>query len=104
MIVYNTTFQVDELLADKFVAYLREVYIPISVKSGVLQKPALRRLIHEELEGASFALQFHVDDREALELWKQRDGKLLQRRLVNVFGNQFVGFSTLLEEIALDER
>lgn len=102
MIVYNTTFHVEDAVAEKLIAYLKKTYIPIAIKTGVLRNPALRRLLHDEEESVSFALQFHVDTRDALEAWKLKEGRLLQRRLTNLFGHQLIGFSTLLEEIELN--
>ncbi len=103
MIIYNTTFHADNVIAADCLAYLKSTYIPIAIKNGLLQKPALRRLMREDDDGTtSYALQFHVDHREALDTWMQKEGRILQRRLTQRFGHQLVGFSTLLEEIELD--
>ena len=102
MIVYNTTFHIHkEILADCLV-YLKTSYIPRASASGALRNPYLRRILSSENEeGESYCVQFHADSMESLNAWMQREGRALQQELVNRYQEKIVGFSTLLEEIAL---
>lgn len=100
MIVYNTTFHIDNEVVEEGVTYLKEVYLPRASASGFLQKPLLRKVLHDsEEEGVNFSVQFHVKNVDTLNYWIETEGRLLHQDLVNRFGRKIAGFSTLLEEI-----
>jgi len=101
MIVYNTTFHIeDEILAES-IEYLKSEYIPHAIKSGLLMQPVLRRVLQDVEDGTSLCVQFHVQNQETLHDWIRQDGIALQRKLTARFGNKMAGFSTLLDEIDL---
>jgi hypothetical protein len=101
MIVYNTTFHVeDEILAES-INYLKSEYIPFAVRSGLLIQPVLLRVLQDAEAGTGLCVQFRVQDQDTLHNWVRQDGMELQRKLAERFGNKMPGFSTLLEEINL---
>lgn len=103
MIVYNTTFHVEKGIQHESLDYLRAEFIPKAIESGILNKPCLRKILHEsEDEGVNFSVQFHVEDIETLNNWLQKEGQFLHKDLIDRFGSQIAGFSTLLEEIELE--
>lgn len=103
MIIYNTTFNIENDILTECVDYLKKDYIPRAAASGFLMTPYLRRILQDETEDAScYSVQFHVKNPETLEYWMQNEGRTLQQELVQRFGSKIVGFSTLLEDIALD--
>jgi len=100
MIIYNTTFHLDNEVEKEGVAYLKEVYLPEAVVSGLLQKPLFRRIIQEKVgEGVNYSVQFQVKDIDTLNCWLESEGRVLQQKLVMQFGHKIAGFTTLLEEI-----
>lgn len=48
MFIYNTTFHIDRECYSDFVAWLRNVYIPVTVQHGALSEPRLARIIVDE--------------------------------------------------------
>lgn len=104
MIVYNTTFHVAKEIEKEGLEYLKKIYIPQAMSSGFLMNPCLRRVMNASPEdGVSFSVQFHVKNIDTLNYWLQKEGKAFHKELVGRFGHQVAGFSTLLEEIALEE-
>jgi hypothetical protein len=101
MIIYHTTFHVDEDVVAESIAFLKQIYIPKATQSGLLHSPALHRVLQEDEEGASISVQFRVEDQKTLHRWMQHEGVGIQRELVARFGNKVAGFSTLLDEIKL---
>ena len=96
MIIFNTTYHVDDELEASFIAWLKENYIPMALRS----EPQLCRVMTTgEEDGSSLSLQFHVQDTEALSLWYKEMGVELTEALVSRFGDRVVGFNTLLEVI-----
>lgn len=101
MIVYNTTFHIENDILDESLAYLKRHYIPKALEGGLLTNPKLRRVMSEEEEdkGINFSVQFDVKDLDTLSGWLQNEGSRLQQGVVARFGHRIAGFSTLLEEL-----
>lgn len=100
MIVYNTTFHIDNEVLDEGIAYLKEVYLPRASASGFLLNPLLRRVLHHDGdEGVNYSVQFHVKNVDTLNFWLEGEGRVLHQELVDRFGRKIAGFTTLLEEI-----
>lgn len=102
MIIFNTTFHIDDSINEEAIAYLKNDYIPNAIRTGRLRNPQLL-LIHAQHEesGKSYSLQFKVDNLTLLESWMEEESAVLNERLTSLFGNKVCGFITLLEEIDL---
>ena len=104
MIVYNTTFHIHKEILAECLAFLNSQYIPRAAESGLLHDPYLRRILNSDNEeGESYSVQFHTQDTASLNKWLQQEGSALQQELIDRYKEKIVGFSTLLEEIALNE-
>lgn len=100
MIVFNTTFHVDEIIQDDFIEYMLQVFIPMSTKSGLLTSARLAKIFgKEEDEGLSFAMEFSVDDIVAMEKWNAEESKNVFNPLMERFKEKLIGFSTLMQTI-----
>lgn len=102
MLIFNTTFHIDDDIHDACIQYLKSVYVAQALASGFLHSPRLT-LIHAQHEegGTSYSLQLMVKNKEVLDYWHQNIGQGLDEEMKRLFGNKIVGFSTLLEEIEL---
>jgi hypothetical protein len=102
MLIFNTTLHLDDSVHEECLLYLKESYIPRSLSNGLLQEPSLMRIqsLHSD-SGISYALQFKVKDKGALNKWIEEAGGKLQQELAAKFGNKVAGFVTLMEEISL---
>lgn len=104
MIVYNTTFHVENDIREEFLLHLKEKYMPAAISGGFLHRPCLRRVIQAQaIEGESYSVQFHVKNRDTLDFWLQREGAALHQELIRIFGSKIAGFTTLLDEIDWEE-
>lgn len=97
MLIYNTTFQVDDEVNDNFLIWVKESYIPEIEKHGVLRMPRLCRVLSHRDDGSSYSLQWEVDDSAALHRWHREQGAVLNEELKKIFKDKVVGFPTLLE-------
>lgn len=102
MLIFNTTLHVDDAIQDQFIVYLKTVYIPQALESGLLSQPALAKIDrqHEE-SGVSYALQFKTQDIDSLNKWAEQTGEPLSLDMNKRFGTRVGGFVTLLDEIPL---
>lgn len=102
MIIFNTTFHIEDDVHKEGILFLKNVYIPQSAESGFLFEPRLSRIYaqHEE-SGVSYSLQFKVKNIDTLNYWLSSEGEHLQSELLKRFGNRMLGFVTIMEEIDL---
>lgn len=105
MIVYNTTYHVEEADEQLFLNWIHEYLIPEVLKEGTLKNPRLLRVLgyhqdeDEEGHGASYALQLEAEDTAALHHWYRSQGVKLNKELLLVFRQRVLGFSTMMEVV-----
>ena len=56
MLIYNTTFQVDDDVHDNFMIWIKESYIPEIQKHGTLKAPRICRILSHREEGSAYSL------------------------------------------------
>lgn len=105
MLIFNTTFHTDDDIRKEYVNFMTEVYIPQVIKAGLLSNPCFSKIhhTHEQQEGTSYSLQFRVENHDLLNEWIHGKGELLNKRLINKFGNKVAGFVTIMEEITIQQ-
>ncbi|OJU51862.1 MAG: hypothetical protein BGN96_07680 [Bacteroidales bacterium 45-6] len=100
MIIFNTTYHVDDEIHSDYLDYIRSTFIPQALESGFLYEARLARIVAQHNEpGTSYSLQFRVKNSDTLRLWLNTSGDSLNKELVARFGSKIAGFVTLLEEI-----
>ncbi|NDW17476.1 DUF4286 family protein [Dysgonomonas sp. 216] len=102
MLIFNTTYHVEDNAHDEFFKHLTLIYIPKAVSSGFLHSPCFSciRPQHEQ-SGKSYSLQLKVKNTDTLNHWLSTEGEQLHNEIVNKFGEKVVGFVTLMDEISL---
>ena len=99
MLIYNTTFQVDDEIVSNFLIWIKEHYIVEVEKTGDLKNPRLCRILSHRDEGSSFSLQWEIEDSAALHRWHLEQGIKLNEEMTKIFKDKVVGFPTLMEVI-----
>lgn len=98
MLLYNTTFHVDEDVQKNFLIWLHEVYMEEVKKNGLLANPRLCRILSHKEEGSeSYSLQWEVENSTMLHQWHMQQGAKLNGELVKIFKDKVVGIPTLME-------
>lgn len=98
MLIYNTTYHVEEGQEKNFRIWMQEYYFPEVEKNGTLHAPRMARILSHIEEGSvCFSVQFEVEDSGLLHRWHQAQGMKLNEELLNVFKDKVVGFPTLME-------
>ena len=102
MIIYNTTFHIEECIQQDFIEYIRQNVIPQATKSGLLTSPRFSRIFDEhEEKGFSYALEFSTESIEKLEQWNKTESAVIFTPLMKKFKDKMVGFSTVMQTISL---
>lgn len=99
MLLYNTTYHVEEDVEKHFLIWLNEVYIAEAEQEGTLSHPRLCRILSHHDEGSCFSLQWEVADSTALHRWHLQHGVRLNEQLLAIFKDKVVGIPTLMEVI-----
>lgn len=100
MLIYNTTYQVEEGQEKLFLVWMQEYYFPEVEKTGLLQAPRILQVLSHREEGSTcYSVQFEVEDSAKLHHWHKEQGVKLNEELLNVFNDKVVGFPTLMEVI-----
>lgn len=103
MIIYNTTFHVEENVHDMFLFFIRDKFVPQAIGSGLLFDARLSHIYKQHDDnGSSYSLQFRVKDIETLNQWVTSTEQVIQAEIVKSFGHKVAGFVTLMEEVDLD--
>jgi len=98
MLVYNTTYNIEEEVLSNFLIWLHEVYVPECEKNGILKNHRLLRVLsHRGEDSECFSMQWDVESSALLHSWHTEIGSKLNDELINMFGDKVVGFPTLLE-------
>lgn len=99
MLIYNTTFQVDDEIHDNFIIWIKESYIPQVMEHGTLKAPRICKVLSHREEGSSYSLQWEVESSGLLHRWHMEQGLKLNEELTKIFANKVIGFPTLMEVI-----
>lgn len=98
MLIYNTTYNVDQDVFTNFLIWLNEGYIPEVQKNGILKNHRLLRVLNHRAEGTEcISLQWEVESSTLLHRWHLDLGVKLNEEIIKMFGNKVVGFPTMLE-------
>ncbi|NDV66924.1 DUF4286 family protein [Bacteroides sp. 224] len=99
MLIYNTTYHVEDKVHDNFLIWLKESFMPEIEKGGVLKSPRLCKVLSHQHEGTNYSLQWEVENSTLLHRWHSEYGVKFNEELTKIFGNDVVGFPTLMEVI-----
>jgi len=102
MLIVNTTYNVSESIEEEWKEWVLIEYIPQVIAPGLLNNPRFHRLLIENEPGnKSYALQFEVEDLDALELWFKNHSAEIQKCQSNKFQEKVLGFTTIMEILDL---
>lgn len=99
MLIYNTTYHVEDDVREHFLIWLKESYIPAVEEEGTLKSPKLCRVLSHRDEGTNFTLQWEVESSALLHRWHMGMGNRFNEELVKMFKDKVVGFPTLMEVV-----
>lgn len=99
MLLYNTTYHVEEEIEKNFLIWLNEVYIAEVEKEGILRNPRLCRILSHQDGGSCYSLQWEVENSADLHRWHLKKGMELNEQLLKIFRDKVVGIPTLMEII-----
>jgi hypothetical protein len=97
MIIYNVTVKVDAEIHDEWMKWMREKHIPDVMATGMFVHHQMAKVLVDEADGMTYAIQYHCDSMELLEQYQMHHAPKLQREHAERYKDKFVAFRTLLE-------
>lgn len=99
MIVYNITVNISYPAEKDWLHYMKTVYVPEILATGLPLECRLLRLLTEiENEGSTYTTQFSFRTMEDFLAYQTHHQPDFQERHHELFNGQYVSFRTLLEE------
>ena len=99
MVILNTTYWVSDSRREEWLRWIREECIPAMLATGYFVEPQVAK-VHAPDDGqggSSYSVQFRAPDMTVVEAWMSKAGVETASRLAALFGEEVMGFSTVLE-------
>jgi len=102
MIVYNVTCVVDEQIESDWLEWMLTEHIPEVLSTQHFTESKILKILNltEEKHEISYAIQYSCNSIEQLTQYREKHGPSLQQKTIVKFGDKFIAFRTVLEEIA----
>ena len=101
MILYNVTINVEDDIHDEWLAWMLNEHIPAVIATGLFQSYRMFKLLtrFEEETGTTYSVQYHLDNIDKYEEYRQTFAPALQKETIDKWGERFLAFRTLMEEV-----
>ncbi len=98
MYLYNTTFAVNEKIAQQWAETMRSTHLQNIQIDSSIRNIRFCKIIMEPQEGyTSYAFQFEIDSLKSIRNWKQNQEAELLTLLKQQYGENVLTFSTVME-------
>jgi hypothetical protein len=98
MFVYNITTKIAWDIADEWLDWQREEYIPEVMATNLFDEFKLFRLLdHEDHEGPTYTLQLFTTDEDRYKLYLKEHAQSIQQKVFGKWGNQFLAHRTCMQ-------
>lgn len=99
MYIYNVTINIEESIHEEWLAWINN-HIQDVLDTGKFEKAYLIKvLVEDEIEGATYSVQYHCKSRELLDAYYKEDADRLRSDALGKFGNNVLSFRTELKII-----
>jgi hypothetical protein len=100
LFIYNITFKVDTAIAKEWFQWQKEIHIPEIMETSLFHEYHFYELLdQDESEGTTYAVQFLTGERNNYDKYLQLFAPALRQKAIQKWGNRFIGFRTLLQEV-----
>lgn len=99
MIIYNVTVNIDDSVHDEWLHYMKTKHIQDVVNTGCFSSGSIFKILVEEQSGTSYSIQYRCPNKAAIERYMRDFAPALQKEVKDKYGDKFVAFRTLLEEV-----
>ena len=101
MILYNVTISVDSSIEREWLEWMKDVHIPEVMETGLFVENKILKLKEPAAEEGSstFAIQYFLKNEEDYKNYNDNFAGELRQKHKDKFGEKFMAFRTVLEEV-----
>ena len=100
MIIYNSTFFVDQQVEQEWLEWFKEIQIGNYLESLHFDGARFSKILSNEQEGvSSYAMQLFCENQEKLNLFKKDILPYLQSESLRKFGSKVLSFETEMQHL-----
>ena len=100
MIILNTTFVVERAIYDAFVGWLKELYVPAALATGLFSSSRLAQILSNDEPGViSIACELQGESLSECVRWHDETALLLRNDMAARWGEKAMFFTTYLKKI-----
>jgi hypothetical protein len=100
MLLYNETIGIDRDVETEWLQWIREVYIPAVMNTGLFTDSKVYKILHDhEDQSISYSIQYFSQSIDHIQQYIEVFGPKLMEEHRHKFANKHVVFRTLLEQV-----
>ena len=100
MIIYNTTLKIDWSIAEDWLQWTIQKYIPAVMETGCFDKHQFVRLLEvDETEGPTYALQYFAPSLTSYDYYLQHYSASFHEMNLRQWGDKYVAFSSIMQVV-----
>ncbi len=100
MVIYNITTRVENNIADVWLQWQNDVYVPEVMNTGLFSEYRFFKLLgQDETDGKTYILQFYASNKNLCEEYVEEHAQILRNKEIEKWGDNFVSFQSLLESV-----
>ncbi len=100
MLIYNVTTYVEPKIEKEWLLWMKQKHLSEMLATQKFSQAKIYKVISEQDQGgASYAVQYHCDNKDILDKFLKNDAKLLQKKGDEKFGKNILFFKTELHLI-----
>jgi hypothetical protein len=96
MYIYNVTVNVEKQVLDEWLEWMKTEHIPEVLATGMFTGCLLNKVLVDEEQGVTYALQYTANDMQSLKLYQEMYAPSLKLKTQNKFGDKCLSFRTIL--------
>lgn len=101
MILYNVTLNVDPLINEEWLIWMKEIHIPEVMATNKFISYSFYKIQNHNLEDNSlnYSVQYHANTLEDFKDYETNYAPALKRKTIEKYGEKILAFRTILEKI-----
>jgi len=100
MLLYNETIGIDKDIEQQWLQWMKEIYIPGMINTGMFSDSKMYRILHDNEDGTiSYSVQYFSPSIEHIQKYLDEFAPKLVEAHHQKFANKHVVFRTLLQQV-----
>ncbi len=100
MFIYNVTIKIQEAINEPWLQWLKDEHVPEVLATGCFTNATIVRLLEvDDSEGPTYAVQYIAESKALYNRYIENFAGILRQKSFDKWGNQFIGFRSLMQVI-----